>query len=567
MKNVLNFRHWFLLIFLLVVASCNREEFLSPPIAVTPSITISGAKAWTEDFVKVDSNVNQPYAKRALLWKQAVLKRTPQGIAYVQVPLDEDPNVRRVIYDPISKDYVLSPKLQLLIYDYPDAKTNAVIMELVPSGEYISSHQGFTTDQDFTGLQLLRNWKGRLIKGNKFEKGKVVGKLSIVNSLDSRARKLGTVRWVHEYLFISCTSSDGVLTAVGTTIDYPMGAYAPYPPTPNQSSPFSYQSCYGDWQSNGTDEYEIYTEDPTYDSYNPSSPINPSDPFNPLTGSGPTPILELSNNKKALFGPCPELTDAWRSVINFKPSSAIKDKLNRLASNPSFPKDNLPNVRNDWYVQTINGAIGAAINLDNFSVFMDRLPIIDNHQMTLDEFANYIRLNINQFVNGAEGSFFPHPSTGENEAALWQSYDATGAIISITIYGDPGSVIVSQHDHGTEAAGWTFSTIHDPLNNDHPVSGTRVFTLYQANGGYIFSTQGADRLTNYLGVLGDIAGQGFPFRSADELWISMQTKLSEFINQHQANAQILDPVKNRPNWLEVKKAMNENRSLSTLPCN
>ncbi|WP_093828980.1 hypothetical protein [Spirosoma endophyticum] len=80
-------------------------------------------------------------------------------------------------------------------------------------------------------------------------------------------------------------------------------------------------------------------------------------------------------------------------------------------------------------------------------------------------------------------SFAPQPNTGENEADLWNSYDALGAIISITIFPDPGSVIVSDQVHGADAAGWTFSTIRDPLNHQHPVSGTRVFTLYQADGG------------------------------------------------------------------------------------
>lgn len=568
MRTILKYRSWSLLLSLLLVISCSREELSTLPVSVNEPFTIQKAKNWTETFVQADSNRNQLYSGRKLTWKQAIVKHTPQGIAYVQVPMEEEPNSKRVIYDPTTKDYVLAPKLQLLIYNYPNTKIESVVMELVPTGEYAGSRQGFTADQDFSGLQILRNWKGQFIKGNKFDTGRIINKLSLVNSSNSKARLLSCTRYVHEYIFISCTSSDGTPTAVGTTVDYPLGTFAPYPPTPDDASPLSYISCYGNWQSNGTDEYELCSADPTtYDPYNPASPINPSDPFNPLTGSGSTPLLELFNNKKALFGPCPGLTDAWRYQIDFKASSAIKDRLNRLASNPSFPKDNFSYTRNDWYVQSISGAIGSAINLDNFSVYMDNLPIVDGHQMTIDEFANYIRLNINQFVDGVEGSFYPHPGTGENEAAIWQSYDATGAIISITIYGDPGSVIVSKHDHGTESSGWTFSTIHDPLNGDHPVSGTRVFTLYQADGGYIFSTQGADRLTNYLGTLADVAGQGLPFKSADALWQSMQTKLAEFINQHQAHAEIRDPVTNRPVWSEVKRALDENRSLSTLPCN
>lgn len=201
MKTFLWSRHWLLVLCLLFVLSCHREDFITQPVSLSQSFTISAAREWTEDFVKADSNRNQPYSTRTLLWKQATMKRSPQGLDYVQIPIEEDPHTRRIIYDPASKDYVLAPKLQLVVYKLPAGNMGIAVMELAPSGEYAGSHQGFTGDHDFSGLQLVRTWQGKLIKGHKFENGKVTGVLSFYNTPSPKARMLSCTRWVHEYLY------------------------------------------------------------------------------------------------------------------------------------------------------------------------------------------------------------------------------------------------------------------------------------------------------------------------------------------------------------------------------
>jgi hypothetical protein len=55
------------------------------------------------------------------------------------------------------------------------------------------------------------------------------------------------------------------------------------------------------------------------------------------------------------------------------------------------------------------------------------------------------------------------------------------------------------------------------------------------------------------------------------MWKNFLAKIAEFLNDKDGmpgvnTARVLDPVTNRPNWQKVKEALENNRSLSTVPC-
>ncbi len=565
-----------LIVALLVVGSCNRKESLDPENTPQSTITVSEAKIYVEEVIRQGAAFSQPYATHKFLWNQAIV-RNNNGAFYVQVPIEEANQVRHILYNPISKKYLSAPKIQVLVYkDSKDAYKIAV-MELVPTGDYAESHAGYTANEDFSGTQFLRLWDGTPLTSYTFQQGKIIERLNPVTGGNKAARSKGCSIWYRQYIFVGCSGPQGQAIVVGSTAYYPATSGITFPPTPNFTDPFSYPSCEGFWQTNGfPSEYEICTNDP-YDPFNPINPSNPSDLFQPDASSGLTPLLELRNNKLGLFGPCPGLTDNWRNLITFKAPPSIYNKLYRLTRNAQF-QQNIPVMQDyflptDWYVQTIRNASGVAINLDNFSVFMNDLPTVNGNRLSLEEFVTYVRLNLNSFVDTNLASFSPHGYTGENETGIWQSGNPLGAVIDLDILGpDNGSVIVSEVNlGGYGSAGWAFTTIHDPWNGDHPVSGTRIFGCYESGDGYVFYIQGADRLSNWLhdvvGVFSKAAqGQAFQFTQADGLWMSFQTKLAAFLNSHGSQAQIRTPVANRPNWSKVKEALDNNRSLSTVPC-
>ncbi|QIX61040.1 hypothetical protein HER32_07535 [Hymenobacter sp. BT18] len=121
----------------------------------------------------------------------------------------------------------------------------------------------------------------------------------------------------------------------------------------------------------------------------------------------------------------------------------------------------------DWKVQDLINAGGQAINLDRFSVKMDKLPIVNGRMMTPVQFMNEVRTNLNTYTGTV---FQPHPYAPANNAFLWAN-NPIGSILSIGIPMDRGSVIVSEYNTTVNDAYWTFTTIQDPYNYQHPVTG------------------------------------------------------------------------------------------------
>jgi len=149
------------------------------------------------------------------------------------------------------------------------------------------------------------------------------------------------------------------------------------------------------------------------------------------------------------------------------------------------------------------------------------------------------------------------------------SNNPLNAIIGIHIgsymgVSDNGSVIVSKYSN----TGWTFTTIHDPLYGDHPVSGNRDFGYVEnADGSYTFYTRGVDRLTNWTGsVLQEF--NGHPFKSADRLWRSFQLNIVNYVRQHGGTAlwETLSTTEeiHRPDWELVADVIDGKEPLSTL---
>lgn len=140
--------------------------------------------------------------------------------------------------------------------------------------------------------------------------------------------------------------------------------------------------------------------------------------------------------------------------------------------------------------------------------------------------------------------------------------------MSLTIPFDNGSVVTSYND----IYGWMFTTIHDPFNGSHPVSGNRSFGLsYDLDTGeYIFYIQGADRITDYSGQLvGQIANLStnpIQFGKADALWSGMMSNLARYINNNGGTARVKTPLILRPDWADVKSALENHRPLTSVPC-
>lgn len=269
--------------------------------------------------------------------------------------------------------------------------------------------------------------------------------------------------------------------------------------------------------------------------------------------------------------PCNQIP-LWQDVVQHQVPQSVKNKLQNL-------NDTHPNRNYVFAIQNIENAKGSLVNNDYFAVTFDHLPNKpaphQNQQFTPQELLQYVRKNINDFIDTSLSEFSPSTFTGIDEGAIWYSNNPMNAIVHIEITGNDGSVIVSGHQSNSNDSHWIFSTIQTPFvivtpgaDGLHPVSGNRKFGLkVNSNGSYTIYTRGVDRVQDRMDIA--IVGQQFMFNKADQLWQSFQEGLRSFIqnNNTYANTVIKEtPIKWRPNWTKVRDVLIKNQPLSTLGC-
>jgi len=215
-------------------------------------------------------------------------------------------------------------------------------------------------------------------------------------------------------------------------------------------------------------------------------------------------------------------------------------------------------------VLDIDNAYSSVVNMDYFGVRVNTLPVINGQRATPQQFLQYIRLNINSFVNTNNSRFTPYNYYNIDDRALWASNNPLGAIVSIDIWGPRnGSVIVSNYN----SSSWTFSTLKDPFNGVHPVSGNREFGFTaNSDGSYIFYTKGVDRLSAiWITASQPTTTTGIPFTQADALWSSFQEKMKLYVNDHGGSASANGITEtHRPDWSALKDVVDGKKPLSTL---
>lgn len=272
----------------------------------------------------------------------------------------------------------------------------------------------------------------------------------------------------------------------------------------------------------------------------------------------------VQNPNLLLDIPCSQLP-AWNIVANHQVSQALKDKLNNIQGQTNF--------FNGWEIQNIDNASGPRLNMDLFPIRITNMPYKPNSNQKYSpaEFFDYFRKNINDFVDPTKSQFFPivEPISGIDETNLWNSNNPLGALVTIQIPGDDGTVMCT----GYNGEAWVFTTIKAPIKLDgtHPVSGHRLFGYWVDNNGFMYLfTRGVDRftkpITNY--TLSYFV-ETFAFSEADKLWESMQTKVENFINNPENGglANKITPVTYRPAYPKIKNYLKGTATIQSLGCN
>lgn len=269
--------------------------------------------------------------------------------------------------------------------------------------------------------------------------------------------------------------------------------------------------------------------------------------------------------------PCAQIP-YWQTIAQHQAPQSVKDKISNIDS------------QTGWFtsagIQTLNDANnGAVVNMDFFPVTINQMPKkMNGEEYTQKELFDHIRLHINDFFDDLVFTPVTSSTYGLDESSIWLSNNPLGAILSINILINEGSVVCSNYNSSTGE--WIFSTINVPWDGTHPVSGNRAFGYYtDINGKMVIYTRGVDRLTDgtYMdgpnGMAIEVVQQGIAFSQADSKWSNFQNKIRDFVNNEQfpsiynGSSVVNTPVKYRPNWAKVKDVLKGIRPISDLGCN
>ncbi|MDV3952582.1 hypothetical protein CMT77_10210 [Elizabethkingia anophelis] len=270
--------------------------------------------------------------------------------------------------------------------------------------------------------------------------------------------------------------------------------------------------------------------------------------------------------------PC-DVVKKWLAIAKFKPAQNQLDKLNTIVKTTSFRNSINGGFSADEkaYLQKIDDAYSAVVNMDYFPVRVTKLPIVNGVRLSPEQFLHYIRININDLIDTSKSKFEPYNDYGIDDRNLWNSSNPLGAIVKINIGGrkipENGSVMVTE----VRSDRWNFSTIYEPVYGEHPVSGNRNFGFEKnIDGSYTFYTRGVDRLTDAVGT----SLQKFsdwtnglttsPFSEADALWTSLQNKINKFVIDNNGSSSIGKQEIERPDWKKVKNILEGKEAINSL---
>jgi type VI secretion system Hcp family effector len=225
-----------------------------------------------------------------------------------------------------------------------------------------------------------------------------------------------------------------------------------------------------------------------------------------------------------------DMVRIWKDLLLYKVPDKIVDRLR---------------VRNMHVQYAHNESWSNDLNIDFYSLRINRYPSLGGVVMDAQSLIKYIRVHINQLVDTSYCDFNPY---SPGDTVLWNSDNPLGAVMKLDIKGpDNASVVVSWAGR----KGWQFSTIYAPDTGKHPVSGHREFYIISApsgGGDPFFAIKGLDMMST------GVAGLGLPifgewgFGQADALWKSMRSKIIKFINSNGGSAKEDMTYSERVEW-------------------
>ncbi|WP_202406120.1 hypothetical protein [Hufsiella ginkgonis] len=605
------------LMMLLVVSACKKELRLRPELTVqSVDFVPPGIKSWYQSNYPADSlvtnrlNVYDPsgqvsakqYKKKAYKLRWDGGKTYFQGDStVVEIPLDEPQPQRFDAKQKGAPASIYQNGFTKLLIIKKGNRTRSVLMTVI-ADDGIKTKNSFSDvsllrkKDNFNGMVLYHTMEGTFLNGFKYVKGKPVGRIRVTSDGKTRFKISGVENRVSlaepcETIYVifwheDCGGGGGNQIA-NVKSDCPIVI--------DEIWQFDIYDCGGGGGGGGGDSGggggdggyggggygggsggdgggggggygggNDGPSDPCYgaqgvsaDRFSQAPPCENGDGDNGAAYEQRLNDLmdELDANPDYLIK-CAVLA-AFQDLASLKPPQSVLDRIGSLNSN----SNDFTLFSDPYFTHKIQNAAGYRINMDRFEINIPQLPQINGNNASAAQFLDYIRHNLNSFIDPSIAQFYPYNDPGDqvNDSQRWNSNNPLGSILHLDM-ADDGSVITVESD----ASHWTVATIKTPVDGAHPVSGNRSwgFTA-NPNGGYTFYVTGVDRLTTGRHEFAQYLG-GIPFAGADALWTSYQNKVAQFVNSHGGTATVGNAVKERPNYNLVKNYLDGKMTLQQL---
>lgn len=579
-KNLL-----FLPLLALIAYSCHKELSLTNANNVASKLTISQAKSYLDSSLKttsadvkiqsIDSSVKN--IDGYLFWDKAK-ELEGRKFSIVEIPFNIK-NKRIALYNFPADHLSIDPDAsvasaafsRILIFRSQQTQTiEKKIITYIADRRFLIEHHGDASqnwitnlDKKFCGYIEYKNWNGAVEQVFRILDGQVVKAYNIakiagpsktqVESIktngvgcsesyvpyyvqgcsgdgEGNAYNCGALRYDGGYWATSCTGSTGGSPGSGGS------------PSPGQGG------SSGGGASNGSSypglsQNSLETLDQQFQINNDVALIR-CDSLQLLK-------IQAYQNYGRMF----------QDVAQYVGPLTVGQRVNALGLQENWPDS----FFDQFNITSLFGAYGAVVNCDFFPVRITQLP----PGMTMASLTEYFRLNMTNFISPSlNTSFSPYVDNYTNDTNLFNSPGAQslGALVHIHMK-DNGTVIESGYDNTDSHASFKFSTMDSPLDNDHPVAGTREFGVYQdpnRPGEYTFYTMGVDRTSDWL--FSAFNYNGAVFAGADQLWSDMQNNMIAFINLRGGSAGYYNQKSYiaRPDFALVKNFLQGNQTYQQL---
>ncbi|WP_192821638.1 hypothetical protein [Rufibacter sp. LB8] len=542
-----------ILLLLLALVGCQKEDLLTELETNSDALRVEQAQAWytanasTPSIGTAAAKKKKQFPPFNAQWGKAA-ETEDKRYFVVEVPIKAE---KRLAFKIKGTDVAPNGVTRLLVLkDKKNGKLVAALMHAYSTtGSDIKSFSYKSRPKDFSGLVFYTSLQGELVNGYTYEKGKIIAALKQPAQESSARTSCSDFGYV-EIWERTCT----------VNLEGPDYCGEPYY-VGRESVPY----C---------QTFQPESLDPAFDLGGGGGGYQEPDKIVEDVYAPTEEELENATYEKpfALLPDVPcDIVQQWVTLAKFTVTLAQKQKVEGIVSQISVYA---PTPTSGYGVPVtinylskvldIDNAFSSVVNMDYFGVKVNTLPVINGQQLTPQQFLNLIRLNINNFVDSENSEFTPYNHYNIDDRALWSSTNPLGAIVSIDIFGPRnGSVIVSNYTSNS----WTFSTLKDPFNGVHPVSGNRQFG-YSTNsdGSYTFYTRGVDRLSDiWITASQPTATIGIPFSQADALWTSFQDKIKLYVNNNGGSASANSITeKYRPDWSALKAVVDGKKPLSSL---